>query len=196
MDIKDLLASFAEIDEMEASDGMNIAEDLLDQNIVKASANLGVQDMIDMLLKIVGSYVSEKTLKTIKDQFTLALASGNVEEVNEDASMLADKEGRLTVCISELYDLEEKAIAEENMSVAQAIKDARIYADDVRSELYHPEVYETLVQDGETSNYCEFNVKVYMNGNDTDNKFIKQNVEAALENCFESADYTVEVEDV
>jgi hypothetical protein len=82
------------------------------------------------------------------------------------------------------------------MSVAQAIKDARIYADNVRSELYHPEVYETLVQDEETSNYCEFNVKVYMNGNDTDNKFIKQNVEAALENCFESADYTVEVEDV
>lgn len=83
MDIRQLLANLAEIDEMEAQDGMNIAEDLLDQNIIKASANLGVQDMIDMLLKIVGSYVSEKTLKTIKDQFTLALASEKTEKVNE-----------------------------------------------------------------------------------------------------------------
>ena len=141
MDIKELIAQF---DDMEAENGMNIQEseevvneDLLNDNIIKASENMGVQDMINMLLHIVGSYVPEKTLKTLKDQFTLALAS----ELNKS-------------------------------------------------------VDETLIQDEENSNYCEFNVKIYMNGNDTTNESVKQNVEDSLERAFESADYTVEVYNV
>ena len=50
MDIKDLLASFAEIDEMEASDGMNIAETeemISKENIKNAVINcLNAYDVI------------------------------------------------------------------------------------------------------------------------------------------------------
>ena len=43
----------------------------------------------------------------------------------------------LQTCISVLYDLEGLALQEEESEIAQAIKDTRIYADDVRSRIYH-----------------------------------------------------------
>ena len=56
---------------------------------------------------------------------------------NLEESFDADPETKLTICISELYELEQKALDEGDTDIAQAIKNTRIYADEVRSELYH-----------------------------------------------------------
>ena len=118
----------------------------------------------------------------------------NEEVVNEEDALLADKEGRLTVCINELYDLEEKAIAEENMDVAQAIKDARIYADDVRSDLYHSEVNETKELAGEKVEYL-FDVQVTMDAeNEMSNAFVKTEIQRAIENALDKYDVKVSVQ--
>ena len=80
MDLKELITK---IDERLSKDIESVNEDLLNDNIIKASENMGVQDMINMLLHIVESYVSEQTIKNIRDQFTLALASELNKSVNE-----------------------------------------------------------------------------------------------------------------
>lgn len=68
MDINELLKQFAEIDDMEAPDGMNIREDL-DANIIKASENIGQKEMVYMLLDIVKKFVDEETFEKIKTNF-------------------------------------------------------------------------------------------------------------------------------
>lgn len=73
----------ADLLEQRAAKWESVNEDLLNDNIIKASENIGVQDMINMLLHIVESYVSEQTIKNIRNQFTLALASELNKSVNE-----------------------------------------------------------------------------------------------------------------
>ena len=90
-------------------------EDLLNDNIIKASENMGVQDMINMLLHITGSYVPEKTLKTIKDQFTLALASQVNEEVTEEVNETKELAGEK---VEYLFDVQVTMDAENEMSNA------------------------------------------------------------------------------
>ena len=68
----------------------SVNEDLLNDNIIKASENMGVQDMINMLLHITESYVSEQTIKNIRNQFTLALASELNKSVNETKDVDGD----------------------------------------------------------------------------------------------------------
>jgi len=80
MDLKELITK---INEGLSEDIESVNEDLLDDNIIKASENMGVQDMINMLLHIIESYVSEQTIKNIRNQFTLALASELNKSVNE-----------------------------------------------------------------------------------------------------------------